>query len=60
MQFVRSRIAVSRLSESKIGRSVEKQLGWFSASEDLCDFSAAELRIRGQSPSKLVSAAKSI
>ena len=56
MQFVRSRIAAPRPTES---RSVVlwKQLVWFVGDQGVCDFSAAELRIRGQSPSELVSAA---
>src|SRR3984893_19107535 len=48
MQFVRSRIAAPSPSESR-SFALWKRLGSFSAKQDLRDFSAVELRVRGRS-----------
>jgi hypothetical protein len=53
MQFIRSRIAAPRPSDSRSGRTVETA-GLVLGEQDLCDFSAAELRVRGGSQSRFM------
>jgi hypothetical protein len=53
MQFIRSWIAAPPPSESR-SVALWKQLGVVLCDQDLCDLSAAELRVRGRSQSRAI------